>query len=157
MKLKCVFVAMSLVNSRTRLTGTRAMRAIVRGLAAGTVGLAVVVGHAAVGSAAPPDLTAYDRCVCTCYSKDASKDLESRDVRHCQLNGRDCTFTRNGVKYKGKLDNCSLCKRGGACTPIVAVPQTPKVVPKAPVGGATPETAPAPRIPGGVGGGTVGQ
>src|SRR5262245_47429989 len=128
------------------------MGPIVRGFL--ILGFAVVLGQSAVSSAAPPKKV-YDRCVCTCRSQDNSKDLTSSDVKHCNLNGRDCKFTINGVTYKGKLDSCSLCEKGGACKPVASVPTTPKVEPKAPLSGGTSEPAAAPKNPGGVGGGTI--
>src|SRR5262245_40157904 len=95
-----------------------AMTAFMKASMVGVLGVMILVSMAAVGLAAPPGVAVYDRCVCSCRSADQYKDLVSRDVSHCNLNGMDCTFTLGTTKYKGKLDSCSLCVKGGACTPV---------------------------------------
>lgn len=93
------------------ITRKRAMRAIVNVFVVGTLGLAMLVGTAAVSVAVPPEYSTT-HCKCSCgASNGSSKELTWAMTTSCMSNGKDCRFTVDGGKTftPGKLSNCQKC------------------------------------------------
>ena len=89
----------------------RAMRAIVKVSVVGTLGLAMLVGAAAVSVALPPEYSTT-HCKCSCgASNGSSKELTWAMTTSCMSNGKACSFTVDGGKTftPGKLSNCQKC------------------------------------------------
>jgi hypothetical protein len=99
-----------------------AMRAMVKGFVVGTLGLAMLVGTAAVSVALPPDYLNKIHCKCACAASDGSaKELAWEKTTSCRSNGKACRFTLDGGKTftPGKLSNCQECQPGypvASCT-----------------------------------------
>lgn len=96
------------------ITRRRAMRAIVKVFVVGTLGLAMLVGTAAVSVALPPEYNTT-HCKCTCgASSGSSKELTWEMTGSCMSNGKNCNFTVDGGKTftPGKLRNCQKCQPG---------------------------------------------
>ena len=88
------------------------MRAIVKVFVVGTLGVAMLVGTAAVSVALPPEYnTTHCKCVCGA-SNGSSKELTWAMTTNCMSNGKDCSFTVDGGKTftPGKLSNCQKCE-----------------------------------------------
>ena len=87
------------------------MRAIVKVSVVGTLGLAMLVGTAAVSVALPPEYSTT-HCKCSCgASNGSSKELTWAMTTSCMSNGKACRFTVDGGKTftPGKLSNCQKC------------------------------------------------
>jgi hypothetical protein len=87
------------------------MRAIVKVFVVGTLGLAMLVGTAAVSVALPPEYNTT-HCKCSCGASSGSvKELTWAMTTSCMSNGKDCRFTMDGGKTftPGKLRNCQKC------------------------------------------------
>lgn len=87
------------------------MRAIVKVFVVGTLGLAMLVGTAAVSVALPPEFSTT-HCKCSCMASSGSaKELTWAMTTNCMSNGKDCRFTVDGGKTftPGKLSNCQKC------------------------------------------------
>jgi len=87
------------------------MRAIVKVFVVGTLGLAMLVGTAAVSVALPPEFSTT-HCKCFCGASSGSgKELTWAMTANCMSNGKDCKYTVDGGKTftPGKLSNCQKC------------------------------------------------
>ena len=109
------------------ITRRRAMRAIVKVSVVWTLGLAMLVGTAAVSVALPPEFnTTHCKCLCTA-SNGNSKELTWAMTGSCKSNGKACSFTVDGGKTfdPGKLSNCKICQPNyplPTCTSAISVP-----------------------------------
>lgn len=88
------------------------MKAFAKVFAVGTLGLAMLVGTAAVSVALPPE---YNTTHCKCFcgtSSGTGKELTWAMTTSCMSNGKQCTFTLDGGKTftPGKLSNCQKCQ-----------------------------------------------
>lgn len=103
------------------------MRAIVKVSVVGTLGLAMLMGTAAVSVAVPPEYnTVHCKCSCTA-SNGNSKELTWAMTGSCKSNGKACSFTVDGGKTfdPGKLSNCKICQPNyplPTCTSAISVP-----------------------------------
>ena len=94
------------------ITRRRAMRAIVKVFVVGTLGLAMLVGTAAVSVALPPEFSTT-HCKCFCGASSGSgKELTWAMTTNCMSNDKACSFTLDGGKTftPGKLSNCQKCQ-----------------------------------------------
>ena len=70
------------------------MRAIVKVFVVGTLGLAMLVGTAAVSVALPPEFSTT-HCKCSCMASSGSaKELTWAMTTNCMSNGKDCRVHR---------------------------------------------------------------
>lgn len=71
-------------------------KAIVHVFVGGTLGLAMLMGTAAVSVAAPPEYNTV-HCKCSCEASNGSaKELTRAMTGSCMSNGKACTFTVDG-------------------------------------------------------------
>jgi hypothetical protein len=89
-------------------------RSIVKGCVVGILGLAVLLGSSGVSLAEPIFGAGTTSCRCTCNSKANPRNyaiLGWKKVGACQLAvGKNCSFTKDDVKYAGTLGECSQCQ-----------------------------------------------
>lgn len=123
------------------------MRAIVNVFVVGSLGLAMLVGTAAVSVAVPPEFNTT-HCKCSCMASSGSgKELTWAMTTNCMSNGKDCRFTVDGGKTftPGKLSNCQKCLPNyplPTCTSAaLGLGVVPQLQPKTPT---TPGRMPAP-------------
>lgn len=123
------------------------MRAIVKLFVVGTLGLAMLVGTAAVSVALPPE---YNTTHCKCFcgtSSGTGKELTWAMTTSCMSNGKQCTFTLDGGKTftPGKLSNCQKCQPNyplPSCTAAAhGLGTLPQLQPKTPAPGRMPAPA----------------
>lgn len=126
------------------ITGGRAMRATVKVFVAATLGLAMLVGAAAVSVALPPEFSTT-HCKCSCMASNGSgKDLTWAMTSNCMSNGKACSFTVDGGKTftPGKLSNCQTCQPNYPLPTCTAAAQSLGELPQL-----QPQTPPPSRMP----------
>jgi hypothetical protein len=84
------------------------------------VGLAIFLGTPADTLARYPKfIVGKTYCTCTCTARNGgTEDYGWENAGSCvRANGDSCSFTRDGKKIKGKLEQCAICKADihGAC------------------------------------------
>ena len=118
------------------------MRKIVKHVVVGGLGLAALIGTAAVNLAMPPSKDANGRiyCQCGCATKAGYKELDWEMTGSCSSNGKACRATFDGGKtfHSGTLNNCATCEAkppvntGWTCTPTLKI--SPNITPATPQG-----------------------
>lgn len=123
------------------------MKAIVKVFVVGTLGLAMLVGTAAVSVALPPEFnTTHCKCFCG-TSSGSGKELTWGMTTNCMSNGKDCSFTVDGGKTftPGKLSNCQKCEPHypmPMCTSAAhSLGEMPQLQPQTPTPGRVPAPA----------------
>jgi hypothetical protein len=123
------------------------MRAMVRGFAVGTLGLAVLLGSPAVSSAGPPPAARVTFCGCTCWYSGAGGKTQSKGVtfttdqscsiynhQTCYCDDQTCYLeAKTGVRYKGALYECKRTLPLKESEPPAPVPPGGMKPPVAPV------------------------
>jgi hypothetical protein len=102
-----------------------------------TLGLAVLLGWAAVGSGQRPPIPVVTYCGCTCWYSGAGGKTETKGVtftsdksctvhngRTCYCDDRTCFLEyKTGARYKGLVGNCKKVP------PVIQREPSPKVPP----------------------------
>jgi hypothetical protein len=112
------------------------MRAIVKTAVLWVVGLTLLLGLPAIGSAEPNFVAGKTYCGCTCVYSDSTGsgtgDLYWEKVGACSLaNNRNCSYTNGSGTHRGRLTQCMECTANGiggaSCSvssPLASMPGT---------------------------------
>jgi hypothetical protein len=86
------------------------MKASMKVVVVGALALTVLFASSAITSALPNFTAGTVYCTCACATSAGNVALWWQKVGTCSLaNGKNCTGTKNGKTYSGKLYDCEQC------------------------------------------------